>query len=197
MRKILALLPCLFLAACAYTKIETQRLPAAATQQPFPSLFVFNASMQLRDVRELEKATGEELAAMGVAAQFGTAHLAYDAGPDEVYAKAAELPVEGLLVISQDDMDMQTTTTPGYWVAATKDRAGYWMPGSTTQTFTGKFSAHLYSMRVKDKPEEVWLAQIDSTTSLGGPREIYQDIGKKIPRKLAEEGLILDARPKK
>lgn len=197
MRKILVLLSCVLLSACAVTNISSQRLPAANTQQPFTSLFVFGAEIPLRDVQAFEKAMGEELALMGVNSTFGTAHVAFDAGPDEVFAKAAELPVEGLLIVEQKSMDMQTTQTPGYWVAATKDRAGYWMPGSTTQTFTGLFDARLYTMRAKDKPEQVWLAQIDSTTSLGGPHEIMQDIGRKIPRKLAEEGLIIDGRPKK
>jgi hypothetical protein len=193
----MVLLACVFLNACAYTNITSQKLPAANAHQPFTTLFVFGAQIPLRDVQQFEKSMGEELALMGVNATFGTAHLAYDAGPDTVFAKAAELPVEALLVVDQKSMDMQTTTTPGYWVAATKDHAGYWMPGSTTQTFTGLFTAHLYSMRAKDKPERVWVAEVDSTTSLGGPREIMEDIGRKIPRKIAEEGLIVDARPKK
>jgi hypothetical protein len=197
MRKILLLLACVVLNACAYTNITSQKLPAASTQQPFTSLFVFGAEIPLRDVREFEKAMGEELALMGVNTTLGTAHVAFDAGPDEVFAKAAELPVEGLLIVEQKSMDMQTTETPGYWVPATKDHSGYWMPGSTTQTFTGLFDARLYTMRAKNKPEQVWVAQIDSTTSLGGAREIMQDIGRKIPRKLAEEGLIIDGRPKK
>jgi hypothetical protein len=198
MRRLLALLPCLLLTACAYTTITTQRLPAAATQQPFSSLMVFIAGKQLGLVKEAEKSMGEELAATGVAVQFGTAHLPFDAGPDEVFAKAATLPVEGLLVVAEESMDVQTVQSPGYWVPATKDSPGYYVPETTSQMFVAKFSAHLHSLRVKDKPERVWLADIDSSAGdFGGQREIFKDIGKKVARKLVEDGMIVDNRPKK
>jgi hypothetical protein len=198
MRKLLVVLASLLLTGCAYTTIETQRLPAANTQQPFTSLFVFNAGKQLGLVKEMEKALGEEFAARGVSVQMGTAHLPYDATPDAVYAKAAELPVEGLLIIAEEAMDVETTQTAGYWVAGTKDAPGYWVPAQTTQTFVGRFSAQLFSMRVKGRFEKVWLADINSSASAyGGPREIFKDVGRKVVGKLVDDVMIIDNKTKK
>lgn len=197
MRKLLALLPLLFVAACAYTKVESQKLPAASAEQPFQALFVFNAGMELGQVREIEKTMAEELTLMGVNAQFGLAHLPFDAGPDAVFAKARELAIDGLLIVKLDNFDIETQYTPGYYVAATKKTPGYYVPATTTQIAKGKFSAELHSMRNKEKPERVWIAQVDSSSSLGGAREVFQDVGRKIPRKLVADGLLIDARPKK
>jgi hypothetical protein len=198
MRKLLVVLAGLLLTSCAYTKIDTQRLPAANTQQPFASLFVFSAGKQLGLVKEMEKALGEEFAAKGISVQMGTIHLPYDATPDAVYEKAAELPVEGLLIVAEEAMDVETSQTAGYWVAGTKDAPGYWVPAQTTQTFKGRFSAQLFSTRVKGKFEKVWLADIDSSASAyGGPREIFKDVGRKVVGKLAEDGMIVDNRAKK
>lgn len=198
MQKVLLLIASALLAGCAYTKIETQRLPAANAQQPFNNLFVFSAGKQLGLVKEMEKALGEEFAARGVSVQMGTTHLPYDATPDAVYAKASELPVEGLLIIAEESMDVETSETAGYWVAGTKDTPGYWVPAQTTQTFKGLFSAQLYSTRVKGNFEKVWLAEIDSSASAyGGPREIFKDVGRKVVSKLAEDGMIVDNKPKK
>jgi len=198
MRAFLVLLVSVLLTGCAYTTIETQRLPAANTQQPFTSLFVFSASKQLAFVKEMEKAIGEEFAARGVSVQMGTAQLPYDATPDAVYAKAAELPVEGLLIIAEEAMDVETSETAGYWVAGTKDTPGYWVPSTTTQTFVGRFSAQLFSMRVKGSFEKVWLADINSSASAyGGPREIFKDVGRKVVGKLVEDGMIVDNKTKK
>jgi hypothetical protein len=198
MRKFLALLPLLFLAACAYTKVESQRLPAAAAQQPFQSLFVFGAAMYLGQVKDFEKSMGDELALMGVSAQFGTAYLPYDASPEDVFAKAGELPVEGLLIVTQESFEVIPTYTPGYWVPPTEKAPGYYVPPITGEENRGRFSATLYNLRIKGKSEKIWLADIESTSSsYGGKREIFRDVGVKVARKLADDGLITDNRRKK
>ena len=109
-------------------------------------------------------------------------------------AAFALLTHEDGALMTDDALRKSLKTTLASWTATNfADRLE-----DTSQMFVAKFSAHLHSMRLKDKPERVWLADIDSSAGdLVGQREIFKDVGKKVARKLAEDGMIIDARPKK
>lgn len=197
MRRLLLVLPCLvLLTACAATNIETQRLPAANAAQPLASILVFNARMKLANVKLVEAAMAEEFAPMGVKVEFGLAHLPFDGSPEAVFAKAAELPVEGLLIVTEEGMNVEVTDNPPVWVEGKDGKPGYYLQQPPTETYTGAYSAHLYTTRVKGKMEQLWIADIDSRSHFGPPL-VYKDVGRKVAQKLAHDGMIVDNRPKK
>lgn len=195
MRKLL-LLPCLLLlASCVATTIETQRLPEADKERPFTSLMVFAAGMKLSNAKRIEATMVQELAPMGVKVESGLAHLPYDATPDAVFAKVAELPVEGLIVISQEDYSVEKTVYPPVWVEGKKGKPGYFIPPSTGETHTGTYAAHLYTTRVKSNIERIWLADVGSQATMG-EMPIYEEVARQVVDELKSDGMVVDARPK-
>lgn len=208
MKKLLTTaLTCLLLTGCVQANVTSQRLPTANTQ-PFKSLLVFNAGMTLTNSKSVEAGLTEDLASTTTVIHLGLAALPYDATPDDVFAKAEAMNVEGLLVISEESSEYVKHYTPPSYIPPTTNvkvktkngqtavkattTGGYWTSGSTSESPQGKFVANLYDLRTKGKYDRIWLADIAAAGSeLNTMEHLFEEVGPRTIQKLKDDGLVL------
>lgn len=193
MRKITGLLLCLLLTACIKSSVDSKRMTAAdADLKPLRSLLVFVESTTADSAQEVEAVVAKELNDAGVTVQLSSAHIAYDATINEVFAKADTLGVDGALIVAVESTGVETNRNP---MPAYVGPVAVYRPESTS-ALVGQYSARLFDVRVKGKHTKVWQAKANSRAGTGTilsfatANDITHDAARQIVRELAHDDLI-------